>query len=48
MGLLVLEPPFFKGGQWGFVFSWFGQVHDPMFLQQLLIITSMMATWYEL
>jgi hypothetical protein len=29
LGLLVFEPPFFKGGQGGFVFSWFGQVIDP-------------------
>ena len=26
LGLLVFEPPFFKGGQRGFVFSWFAQV----------------------
>jgi hypothetical protein len=28
LGLLVFEPPFFKGGQGGFVFSWFGHGHD--------------------
>jgi hypothetical protein len=28
LGLLVFEPPFCKGGQGGFVFPWFGQIHD--------------------
>jgi hypothetical protein len=50
------NPPFFKGGQGGFFFSWtkpdFRNLESPQLSlpekrRQLLIFTSMMGTWYK-